>query len=53
LRAIKALTIRTKALGIFFTGIDTSLRAEISQPTQYITVEGPIPLSSQGYNYFN
>ena len=33
LKVIKALTIRTKTLGIFFIGIDTSSRAEISQPT--------------------
>jgi hypothetical protein len=48
LKAIEALTARTRALENLALGIGSSLRAEIPQPTQHVVVEGPTPLPSQG-----
>jgi hypothetical protein len=46
LKAIEALTARTRALENLALGIGSSLRAEIPQPTQHVVVEGPTPLPS-------
>jgi hypothetical protein len=48
LKAIEALTARTGALKNLASGIGISLGAEIPQPMQHVTVEGPTPLPSQG-----
>jgi hypothetical protein len=41
LKAIEALTARSGALENFASGVGTSPRAKIPQPTQHVVVEGP------------
>jgi hypothetical protein len=53
LRAIEALTLRTRALKSLASRVGTSQRIEIPQPIQHVAIEGPIPLPSQGNNCSN
>jgi hypothetical protein len=53
LKAIEALTVRTRALENLASGVGTSIEARIHHPMQHVAVEGPTPLPSQGNNCSN
>jgi hypothetical protein len=53
LKAIEALTARTRALKNLASWVGTSQGAEIPQPMQHLVVEGPTLLPSQGNNCSN
>jgi hypothetical protein len=53
LKAIEALTARTRALKNLASRVGISQGAEISQPMQHVAVEGPTPLPSQENNCSN
>jgi hypothetical protein len=53
LKAIETLTVRTRALENFASGVGTSQGVETPQSIQHIAIQGPILLPSQGNNCSN